>query len=232
MEITKREIIFSMVILSLFIIIGITIDTIINNRHNDKIAEYTKAVQIQNQELFQYALDTNIGNALVEAEIKAIDTVTYEGLNDTYLMVTRDIERYTRHTRQVKRGKTWHTEVYWTWYLINSETKECKEITINEIKFNRDKIILPSRKYIETDNFAPKLRYKYYGIDKNLQGTLFTYINDKTINNTKVYYAKDIDHTIKTIENNSEIIVFRVFWVLFTLGSILGFYYINNNWLE
>ena len=103
----------------------------------DKNEIYNKAVKIDSQEMFQYGMDTNIGNAFVYGELKAIDTVTYTEIGGEYMYVKKVKEKYTMHTRQVAHtrtvnGKTetyYTTEEYWTWDKINSSAIKCKRIS-------------------------------------------------------------------------------------------------------
>ena len=76
MEITKREIIASIAIVAIMCVIGFFISDKITDYENDKNAEYQKAIHIEDSELFQYGMNTNIGNAFVYGDLEAVDTVT------------------------------------------------------------------------------------------------------------------------------------------------------------
>ena len=134
MEITKREIIASIAIVAIVFVIGFFISDKITDYENDKNAEYQKAIHIEDSELFQYGMDTNIGNAFVYGDLEAVDTVTYPEIGGEYMLVEKVKEKYTMHTRTytVRVGKTTQTRVqtYWTWDRVGSE-----EIKCNEIKF-------------------------------------------------------------------------------------------------
>ena len=62
-EITKREIIASVSIVAILLIIGFLISNKISEWNVDKAEIYNKAVKIESSELFQYGMDTNVGNA-------------------------------------------------------------------------------------------------------------------------------------------------------------------------
>lgn len=85
MEITKREIIEGIVIIAIMLTIGFIISGKISDRQNDKNAEYQKAVQIDDTELFQYGMATNAGNAFVYGYLTAVDTITYEEIGGEYI---------------------------------------------------------------------------------------------------------------------------------------------------
>ena len=76
MEITKREILASISIIVIMILFGILISTKISEYQMDKNEIYNKAVKIEDQNMFQYGMDTNIGNAFVYGILEAVDTVT------------------------------------------------------------------------------------------------------------------------------------------------------------
>ena len=132
MEITKREIIASIAIVAIMLVIGFFISDKITDYENDKNAEYQKAVHIEDTELFQYGMDTNIGNAFVYGDLEAVDTVTYPEIGGEYMLVEKVKEKYTMHTRTytVRVGKTTQTRVqtYWTWDRVGSEEIKCNEI--------------------------------------------------------------------------------------------------------
>lgn len=103
-EITKREILVSISIIAVMILFGILISSKISECQMDKNEIYNKAVKIESQEMFQYGMDTNVGNAFVYGDLKAVDTVTYPEIGGEYMYVEKIKERYTMHTRTVKAG--------------------------------------------------------------------------------------------------------------------------------
>lgn len=70
-EITKREILASISIIAVMILFGILISSKISEHQMDKNEIYNKAVKIESQEMFQYGIDTNVGNAFVYGDLKA-----------------------------------------------------------------------------------------------------------------------------------------------------------------
>ena len=106
-EITKREIIASISIIAVMFLIGVLISSKISDWQINQNDKYNKAVKIQSADLFQYGMETNVGNAFVYGELKAVDTVTYPKIGGKYIYVKKVKEKYTRHTRRVahKSGK-------------------------------------------------------------------------------------------------------------------------------
>ena len=236
-EITKREILASISIIAVMILFGILISSKISEYQMDKNEIYNKAVKIESQEMFQYGMDTNVGNAFVYGDLKAVDTVTYPEISGEYMYVEKVKERYTRHTRQVRHsnGKTtWYTtETYWTWDRVGSEDIECKEISFCDIVFSSSKIELPGTDYIDTIKESSHVRYKYYGVGTKYTGTIFTDLRDNTISdNSNFYNNSTIDETIEYLESNVETVVFWIFWVILIGLAVFGFYYLDNRWLD
>ena len=240
-EITKREIIASISIIAMMILIGVLISEKISEHQMDKNEVYNKAVKIESTDLFQYSMDTNVGNAFVYGDLKAVDTVTYPEIGGEYMYVEKVKEKYTIHTRQVAHTRTvngksqtyYTTETYWTWDRVSSEDKKCKEISFCGITFKSNKFDIPGTDYIDTIKESSHIRYKYYGTGTKFTGTIFTELKDKTISdNTNFYNNMNIEETVERLESGSGKIVFWILWIILMVVCIFGFYYLDNKWLE
>lgn len=238
--ITKREIIASISIIAVMVIIGVLISTNISEHQMDKNEVYNKAVKIESKEMFQYGMDTNVGNAFVYGDLKAVDTVTYPEIGGEYMYVEKVKEEYTMHTRTVthtdSEGNSYTTtETYWEWDRVGSEDTKCKEISFCGVDFPSNKIRLPGTEYIDTINESGWIRYKYYGVGIEYSGTIFADLRNKTIpNNTKFYNNYTIDETIELLESESDFLIsiFWILWIILIGGAMYGFYYLDNKWLE
>lgn len=231
-EITKREILASISIIAVMILIGILISGKISEYQMDKNEKYNKAVKIESQEMFKYGMDTNVGNAFVYGDLKAVDTVTYPEISGEYMYVEKVKERYTRHTRQV-RHSNYTTETYWTWDRVGSEDIKCKQISFCDIVFPSNKIEMPGTDYIDTIKESSHVRYKYYGVRTKYAGTIFTDLRDKTISdNSNFYNNSTIDETIEYLESSVGTVIFWIFWVILIGLAVFGFYYLDNRWLD
>lgn len=237
-EITKREILASISIIAVMLLIGVLISSKISEHQMDANEIYNKAVKIESTDLFQYGMDTNVGNAFVYGNLVAVDTVTYPEIGGEYMYIEKVKEKYTKHTRTVtykdSKGKT-HTkkETYWTWDRVGSEDKKCQEITFCGVIFDSNKINFPSTELIDTIKESSHIRYKYYGVGTNYTGTIFTDLRDQTIpNNTSFYEDKNIEETVKQLEAGGGVIIFWIFWIVLICGCVYGFYYLDNKWLE
>ena len=237
-EITKREVLASISIIAIMILLGILISGKISEYQMDKNEVYNKAVKIESQEMFQHGMETNIGNAFVYGDLKAVDTVTYPEIGGEYMYVEKVKEKYTEHTRTVtttdsKGHSHTRTEIYWTWDRVGSEDLKCKEISFCGITFVSNKIDLPDIEYIDTIKESSHIRYKYYGIKTEYKGTIFTDLRDKTISdNTKFYNGLTIKETIEHLESDIGTIGFWIFWIIVIFVVVYIFYYLDNNWLK
>lgn len=241
MEIKKREVLFSIAIICVMFVIGIVIANNISNAMMEKHQEYNTALQINNdKELFEYSMRTNIGNAFVYGELKAVDTVTYQEIGGEYACVKKVKEKYTKHTRTVTKtktvnGKTKHyteTETYWTWDEVDSESIHSNKISFLDVEFDYGKIDFPAPNHVATIKESSNVRYKYYAVNESYIGTIYTTLSDNTLNNTNFYNNKNIQETIDDLKTEWQLVVFWIIWIVFTGFIVYGFYVLDNKWLD
>lgn len=237
-EITKREILASISIIAILLLIGVLISGRISECQIEENEKYNKAVKIESTDLFQYGMNTNIGNAFVYGDLQAVDTVTYPEIGGKYMYIEKVEEHYNMHTRTYTttdgKGHTQtHTEIYWSWDYEGEESKKCKEVSFCGITFNSDKIDRPKSKYIDTIYESSHVRYEYYGVATKFTGTIFTVLKDKTISNNSTFYSDmKIEETVEHLESNFSIIGFWIVWIILMIAIVFGFFYLDNNWLE
>lgn len=240
-EITKREILASISIIALLLLIGFIISGKISDYQMDKNEKYNKAVKIKEQDLFEYGMRTDIGNAFVYGNLEAVDTVTYPEIGGKYMYIEKIEEHYTKHTRKVAHTKTvngkshtyYTTETYWTWDRVGSEDKTSKEISFLNHIFPTKKIRLPDDDYIDTLKESSHVRFKYYGVGLKYTGTIFTELKNNTIKNNSPFYENmTIDETVDHLESDFASWLFWIFWIILIGACVYGFYYLDNEWLE
>jgi hypothetical protein len=239
--ITKREILLSIAIIAILLALGLWISEDITEWQMDKNAVYDQALRVDTTDIFEYGMRTNVGNAFVYGDLKAVDTVSFSEIGGEYMTVRKIKERYTKHTRTVTKtrtvnGKTkTYTEVetYWTWDEIDRETLRNEKITFLGVEFERGKIEIPCLQYIDTIKESSKIRYKYYGTGTEFVGTIHTDLRDGTISDSSEFYeGRTIEQTIEHLKVPVGTIGFWIFWVLLMCGAVFGFFYIDNCWLE
>ena len=244
MKITKREIIISIAIASIMMLIGFFISGKITDYQADKDAEYWKAVQIEDTELFRYGMDTDIGNAFVYGELRAVEPVSFDEIGGEYLRIKKVEEHYNPHTRTVTKtrknaqGKTetyTETEVYYSWDYYDSWEKHSSRIRFCGQEFDYGKIDLPSGEYIDTikESFLSNVRYKYYGVSKEHTGTIYTRLMDGTISEQSKFFTDcNPEQALERYTSGGETILFWVVWMILIAGCVVGFCYFDNRWLE
>ena len=235
MRVTKREKIASIVILSVLLIFGFMIYGKISEAQMDKQEIYNKAAKIESSDLFKYALETNIGNTFAYGDLEAIDTVSYPEINVNFMYIQKVKEKYTMHTRMVKSGKHYVTQVYWTWDYVGEESKHSNKIKFCGVELDYGKINVPSAIYIDTIKESSDIRYKYYGCNSKYTGTVFTKISDNTIQDGSNFYeGRSISQTVEYMNGSYKVtsVVFWVLWIILIIGLIYVFCYFENKWLE
>lgn len=238
MEITNRERIASIAILCVMIIVGFVISGKITDAQNDRNSEYQKAVHITNSELFQYGMETNVGNAFVYGDLQAVDTVTFEEIGGEYLCVEKVKERYTKHTKtehytDSNGNRKTRKKTYWTWDRVGSEEKKCREILFCNIVFDSKKIKFPNEEYIDTIKESSRIRYKYYGVSTNHTGTIYTRLSDNTISDNSLFYEDcTIEQALERCTSKGGNVIFWIAWIILICACVFGFYYLDNEWLE
>ena len=237
-EITKREIIVSFSIVALMLIFGFSISGYIADKVEDKKRMYNQALQIDSKDMFEYGMSTNVGNAFVYGELKAVDTVAYEEIEGAYLWIEKEREEYTRHEREVEHTdseghKYYTTEVYYTWDSVWSESKHSEKITFLGVEFDYSKINVNSSHYIDTIYKSMDVRYIYRGIDPEHTGTIFTKLADGTIEDDLHFYENEtIAQVLESKSNDDSQIIFWILWIILIIAAVGGFYYFDNSWLD
>lgn len=238
MEITTREIIASISIIAILLIVGIVISGRVSDNIADINEKYYKALKVDTKDVFQYGMDTSIGDAFVHGNFEAVDPVVYPEVGGDYLYLRRVKERYTMHTRTVTttvNGKTrTRTQTYWTWDVVGSEEKQSKEVSLLGIRFNTSQFNIPHGDYITTIKESSHVRYKYYGYPAKSNVTIFTNLKDGNIeqSNIPIYKDLNIEQTIQRLEQSFGMAIFWMAWLGLTAVVVLGFYYLENDWLN
>lgn len=242
MEIKKREVIASVVIVALMLIIGFAISEKIRQSLLEDYQVYDTAAQIDDdKELFEYGMKTNVGHAFVYGKLKALDTVSYPEVSGKYSYIRKEEQEYRLHSRTVtktytdSKGKTrtkTEIEYYWTWDTMKTESKTSTKISFLDVEFTYEKIPFPSSHQIKIVDTGYHRRNVYYATETDFQGTIFTSLKENTINNTNFYKNQTIAETIENLETGTEIVIFWILWIFLIIGLVIGFYYLENKWLD
>lgn len=241
MEIKPREIIFSVVIIAVLLVAGFAISNSIRQHLLEKYQEYDSGVKIDNEEIFRYGMRTNIGNGFAYGKLGTVDPVTFPEIGGQYSYVRKEEQEYRRHSRIVTEtytdsdGNT-HTrtkmEYYWTWDTMRIEKKHASKITFLNVEFDYKKIPFPSSRYITTIDTGYHQRNEYYGTGTYFHGTIYAVLKDKTIYDASFYQDMTIPETIEHLESGYELLFFWIAWVFFIVIAVIGFYFLENRWLD
>lgn len=241
MEIKKREIVFSVIIIAVMIIIGFFISNEIHQNLLEKYQEYDTAVQIDSEELFRHGMRTSVGNAFVYGDLKALDPVSYPEIEGEYSYIEKEEQEYRQHSRIVtetytdSEGNTktrTKTEYYWTWDTMRTESKTSTKIAFLNVEFEYGKIPFPSSKQIKILDTGYNKRNIYYGTETEFQGTIFTNLKENTISETSFYSNQTISDTIDSLETGYQLAIFWICWIILIAAVVVGFYYLENKWLD
>lgn len=86
---------------------------------------------------------------------------------------------------------------------------------------------------LDTIKESSHVRHKYYGVDTEYIGTIFTELRDKTISDNSSFYENStIEETVDYLESDWELWLFWVIWIIVIGLCVFGFYYIDNEWIE
>lgn len=237
-EITKREIIGALIITCGMILTGIGISNGIADAVQNSNREYQQALKVDTQDMFEYGMATNVGNAFVYGELAAVDTVSFDDIPGSYLYVRRELEEYTMHTREVehtdsKGNKYTETEIYYTWDTVSHKDKHANFITFLGVRFDYQKIVRPTAHYIDTVYKSSDFRYVYYGVDPKHTGTIYCRLADNTIpDHTTFHEDKNCEELLESFCESPAVVLFWIGWIILTGIIVFIFVYMENDWLE
>lgn len=232
MEITKREVIASITIIAVMMILGFFISGKIDAWQIQRNSEYYTALQITDPEQFRYGMDTSVGNAFVYGTLQAVDPVTYPEIGGDYLYVEKVEEHYNMHTRIVRSGKTTVTQVYYTWDYFDSESIHSQKIQFLGTEMAYEKIRMPDDQYVDTIQESSHVRFQYYTVPTECEGTIYTDLRNGTISDdSRFFLDTDIENAVEQL-TSSRTWIFWIAWIILIGAAVFGFYYLDNDWLN
>jgi len=237
MEITKREILFSTIILTIMIGIGIWLSNIISFSLHKKYENIICAIQIHSdQDKFDYIGRTEVGDFLAEGTLYACPPISIPDIEGQYMIITKEKQKYTMHTRTTTDSKGHvHTHHYWSWDHVKTEEFDAtslkflnKMFSFKEVSFSKN------LQYLCTIKESATIRYIYRVYPTSVNGTMNGIAKNKKYNGLFFRPNTNIDSILKHRENTNKFlnVLFWIFWIALTGFAIYGFYYLENNWLE
>ena len=213
--------------------LGLSISSRIEEKQEMKKEQYENAARIETTEEFAKAIKDGIGYAFIYGELAAVDPITYPEIEGEYLEIKKEKERYVKHVDTIidkdSDGNVTgcHTETTYSWETENVERKKCKKATLLGVTIQTSSIELTQKSYITTIDESRNLRYRYYGIENRLKGTLYTKLANNSLEEAKFYENKDIGQTVECLEDGTAVIIFWILWIVlgaacvYTIMSVL-----------
>ena len=243
MEITKREILFSSIIIAVLLGIGILISKPITTAATDNALNVASAVRVDDSNKFGYIKRTNVGTFLAEGELIANDTIRLLELSRGYSRVVKIEQEYCCHvetytTTDSKGRTTVHTRTYWSWddkkrddFSTEDFTFLGEKFTAREIRYGIPTVmdtIIYNRKVFGNDR-----RWVYHTAPITVEGMMEGNAADGKYNDLKFRRGAKIERVVELAEKRIDTapIVFWVFWGLLIVGAVVLFYVAENHWL-
>ncbi len=222
-----------------------TIGYLLHNTIKEQIIRealvYDRAFKPTSVEQFQYGAQTSIGDALMFGTVSAIDPVSTEYAEGKYTALEVVQERYTMHTRIVditdSKGRKIgsRVEVYYTWDVVHREKKQATTFKFYDFVANVDELRIRND-YVSTNTDGYD-RWEVYGVPASFNATLFVDLKDNSIlpvdsRDIEVYRDKSVQQVVEAKDNNTEVVVFDIVYVLAIIGATVAFVVANNRWLD
>ncbi len=238
--ITKREILFSTIIICVMIGLGVWVSNPILQKTTEKSLKIVSSVTVSDLERFDYIRRTNAGDFLAEGSLVAINPVTLPEIDGEYLKVVKVKEKYTMHTQTYTtsdgKGHTQtHTRTYWSWDVVSREAFCVDSVLFLGQRFKLEDINYSAgTDYKETQSGGHHIRYKYYTHPSLINGVMIGNCDNKKYEELKFMDGSTIEKMIETAEKsiNNSPIIFWCFWSFLTIILVLLFFKFENNWLE
>lgn len=236
-EITKREVIVSVIFLLIMLIVGYQIAGYVRHRQDDRNAKYYQSIHVSDSTKFNYALKTNAGNTLAYGTVSAVGSVTQEGIGD-YMTIDRHYEEYRMHTRLVCTGsgknRSCHTQVYWTWDHIRTDYFGVSQVDFLGHRFLYSEFPkLPRPTHVGMHKISGHKRYVYYARPLSYTGTMYAYLDDRSLKGDKEFRDKlRLEDSVDEFVSKYDVPIFWIIFIVILLIIIAVFMYADNDWLN
>lgn len=239
MEITKREILLSTLIVAIMFGIGVWISSPILSKATSRYLDIASSVVVSDAEKFDYIKRTNAGMFIADGTLYVIDTVRIPDLPNAYSYVKKVKEEYRSHTETYRDSDgNSHTRTYHSW----DEVKHWDYKAENGVFLGQDFKMKDLYKYhpkkeatikADTKWYETETRYVYYTCPPSFDGILTGIAEGKQYQEVKfregITSFQYLERNEKSI--NTGTVVFWLFWTLFTIALVVGFYALENKWL-
>ena len=240
MTITKREVVFSILIIGVLSAVGFYAASSIEKSVIDKQLAYRQAVQIADTNEFAHAMKTDVGFALVEGDLHTPKPVSMAKCDGTWLRIVASYQEYRMHTQHYtttdsKGHVHHHTRHYWSW-----DTYDVKKAHADEVNFCGSTFMFEEFDYKDVkdahhqvvDNGFHK-RIVFNCLPKDFHATISSRLYDNSIHDKPVLLeGMDLAEAYEYYTTSHAVAIFWCCWVVFMILVCLVFYRFENEWLE
>lgn len=241
--VTLREAVFSVTIASVLVLVGLMASSRIGHWVNQKNLRYRQAAIVLTNDGFDLGSRTDIGDAFVEGEFRAVDTVSHESLDGRWLSIVADHQRYTRHTRTEtytvtdSKGRVQtrtRTVVYWTWDTFKMEKLHSKKVSYMGREFPYGKFdysdVCNDCKYVGT-GFNTRIVFTFR--KPKFRAAAFTELKDGTVSDgTVLREGRTAEQLYESCTKSYAVQLFWFIWILVIVFAVFGFVALENDWIE
>ena len=217
------------IIFLLMLLVGMYFARKERERAADNSANYRKALTIERIPDFNYGMRTNVGYAFVHGIVSAINPINPAWLDREILAYKIITEEYREHIDYVPvthfdKNNTPFTKTeirkHYSWDTIKTEENHVDQIKFRDLTLGYNVINLPEPKYEKTETIGFNIRNKYFVLNNDLEGSIFTYLTRNGISENSKFFEglSAANAKIKAIKD--EINRVKTFWILWTLVTI------------
>lgn len=242
-DLTLRELVFSVLIVGVMVLIGFFVSGFIEEKVNDSNLRYNQAVALLTNDQFKHALDTDVGYVFANGRLVADSPVKNEHLEGEYLSVYVEHQQYRKHTRRVaytvtdSKGRShtkYRTETYWSWDTMSRSSSHSPTVTYCGVKFPYNKF---GYSWIGSDTTRHSTgwhaRDEVTVVPKTFVASVFGEAKSKTLVGDGLTLAPiSIEAYRKDLTTSHALSIFWIIWCVVIVFALVGFYFIQNDWLE
>ena len=249
-NITVRELIAAPTIIGVLIVLGFVISGKIDNSVQEQNLIYNSSPHVETAEDFKDRLATDKRSIFASGHLSTVDPVRFINIyskllkspefsdlpSGEYLYVEIEREHYTKHTRTVKDSDGHsHRETYYSWDHAETVKSYASQVIFNEVTFPSSKFDFKISKKYHNCRTHYYDRWTFRSLSTDWDGIIFTDLSDGDISNATPFYVshgKDINALVEQLTNNHDVMIFWIFWSVLIIAALIGFFYIDNAWLE
>lgn len=177
---------------------------------NSEIQKYNTAVRVEDNNKFNYAVDSKQGRIISSGEFKTKDPVKFENFDSEYMKIIRILEEYRPHTYTTcdSKGKC-RIHTYYSWDEVSRETKKSNAVIFRDRDYSSSKFNFSAfeheaeKKEIPVGFWERKKRYVFHVVDKEISGSFYAETNENGLNDNILVHNKSLDELLESIRQGT-----------------------------